>query len=168
MRAALGNRAARYVIVVMALMIASGVTAMRVTVHNMNHPPMLQRNAYLEDDVVPAGGTLILIVTDVNMDEDVNCTGYIIREFSREIKLKNGKTVTLKKRALVAPPPAGTSGEYGIEIPLMPGMRPGRWHFVGETVRDCGVWLGGVSKYQTISLDFEVMSDEDFKALKTQ
>lgn len=152
----------------LALAVASGLTAARYVLHDINHPKVRMRNAELIDNVVPVGGTLYLYLTDVNPPPP-NCSGTVTREFRRQLAIKDGTLKWSKRRALGAAPPVvigNDDRDYIVEIDVPPRYGPGHYKFGGETTWDCGDWLGGVDKYPTPLLDFEIVSEADFAARK--
>lgn len=157
---------ARWVMVCLALVICSALTAGRYVLHEMNHPTARLRKAELLEPTVPVGGTLYLYLTDVTPPAP-NCQGYITREFRRRMVLKNGKIVWAKRRILAPAPPlaiANDEPDYVVEIDVPPKYPPGRYRFIGETGWDCGAWLGGLDKYLTAPVDFEIVTETEFKA----
>lgn len=123
-------------------------------------PPIQVLSSALLDEPIHPGGALRFEI-DTYVKPNLNCTGYLIREFSRRITV-NGKIEWEKHRAPMAPPPlpevAAGQARYVVVIDLMKYIGVGQWRFRGRTVLDCGFWHGGIQYLDTPDLFFDVVS----------
>jgi len=120
----------------------------------INGPPVTVIVSAPIDEPVYPGGLLRFKIQSKARDRQ-NCTGYISREFAKEIMV-DGKLTWDKLRLPMVPPPMGEAGveEYVVSVPIPLELTVGKWRYRASTVFDCGVFGGGIRYYVTTPVFF--------------
>lgn len=117
------------------------------SVASSHAPSVLQLDNHLLNNTVKEGGILKLYV-DAKHQQNFNCLGIIIREYSRYTEF-DGQRIreTVRSAPSAAPIIRGHEKGYIVDIPLPSDVTAGRWDYLEEKIYNCG--LDGIKRYRS-------------------